>query len=353
MKVLIYPMNYENRELMIFKESLKEEFGQCIFVASDNTKTYYESLAHSYNIINFECISNFNDALELCDSVVFVDNMDDSDFHIDKIIKAIDKKKKIYLTQKIYKKLDDKINYNFEIINPEIQMNSKNEGKLLDIGIPIITILGLGLHCDKFTCELLLREYFIKQGYEVLQFGSKSISPIFGFECLPDYLQQRNIPIETRALAFNNYIVDRITSKKADIIIIGIPEGIMPLNKAYLNNFGEIAQVVSNALPIDYSILGMYNQQTIDYDFVDYLKNYIYYKFGSELSSICVSHTMYEFLTETQNREVRYFHLDVNGIETETRIDYPIPYFKTDEVDKLNNIFNKLYSSLTENIETI
>lgn len=198
-----------------------------------------------------------------------------------------------------------------DVINIE-QVEDVQE--ILEIDVPVISVMGVGLNCDKFSCELYLRKYYQELGYKVLQFGSKEIAPLFGFSSLPKFVLDHKIPIKDRIVYFNHFIIEQIKCEQPDIIIIGSPDGIIPLNLAIHNNYGESSLILSSAIAIDYVVVGVYFDENLQEDFLQYLENCIKYKYNSELISVCISNTTYEPTAESFGKKVKYYHLDTENI---------------------------------------
>lgn len=353
MKTLIYPITYNNRELIIFNQMIKG-FEDIIYVTLDNIESYFENLAVAYGIKNFDVAANFNMALEEIDVVIFLDGDKLRNSYLDKIRLAERYGKKIYLTNSVKNLISDDYDCdNLNILDPIKKVIDYENLEILDFDIPIIGVMGLGEYCDKFTCELLIRNYFTTFGYNVLQFGSKNFSSLFGFESIPEYIYKKSIPMTERSVNFNKYATRKAETEKPDIIIVGMPEGIMPMNNSLLNDFGEIPQIISNAFAIDYVLLGIYYQNIIDKKFIDYLAGNVKFKFGSELAALCISNTAVETDVELYGRALKYYHLDVNNITPSYDIQCPILHFNTRERNRINNVFSEIYSSLIQNVDVI
>mgnify|MGYP001081135938 CR=1 FL=1 len=59
----------------------------------------------------------------------------------------------------------------------------------------------------------------------------------------------------------NQFAVDLIDQKNAEVLIVGVPGGIMPISKFEFDEFGELAYLVSHAIPSDIGILNVYYQE--------------------------------------------------------------------------------------------
>ncbi|MDY4115665.1 MAG: TIGR04066 family peptide maturation system protein, partial [Blautia sp.] len=98
------------------------------------------------------------------------------------------------------------------------------------------------------------RKIFIEQNYKVFQVGTKDYSTLFELDNWPRFLFSQEISFPKKVFAFNRWIFERVKKLEPDIIILGIPGGIMPINNKICNYFGELALIISKALKIDVNI---------------------------------------------------------------------------------------------------
>lgn len=353
MKKMIYPLSYNCRELIYYYESNRQK-DELIFVVMDNTKKYYDRMADFYSKEDVVISDDFDKSIHDAEILILLQGTNLPDY-VDKIKKAKMYGKKVYAAFSVLKLLRENGEAeNVAALGNERNIENKNDGEILDINIPIIGIMGLGPYCDKFLCELYLRQYYTNQGYKVLQFGSKEFSALFGFESIPEFLLDRKIPMSDRIVEFNQYVAEKVKQEQPDIILIGVPEGIMPLSKILFNNFGEIAAIITSALNIDYTIMGVYYDDEIPDDFIKYLEGCIKYKFNSELLALCVSNTAYEPTAESFGRSVKYYHLDMDhDFKRNCNIQYPIKCCNIHNKTEMEQVAKRSYELLTNNVDVI
>ncbi len=168
--------------------------------------------------------------------------------------------------------------------------------KLLPIPVPVIMVFGIGDHCNKFSIQLKLRDYFQKQGYHVMSCGSKPFSKLFGVEALPKFLfDDMNDGMKIRQ--FNAYIYHRVKRENPDVVVIGIPGGIMQLNPYKFREFGESAFIISNSVKADLSIFSLYKQD-FTYEFIDKLIHLCKYRYNFQVGYINIANTNYNISSE-------------------------------------------------------
>ena len=129
---------------------------------------------------------------------------------------------------------------------------------LLEIDVPIITVMGLSADCQKMETQLFLRRKFKESGYNVLQIGSRNYCELLGFHSFPHFIFKSQISEIEKMNAFYNFVVALIENEKPDVVIIGIPGGIYPLNNKYNQNYGITAFEVCNVIQSDCNIVNMW-----------------------------------------------------------------------------------------------
>lgn len=149
-----------------------------------------------------------------------------------------------------------------EIVDyPDIEIDLKGYRNLQDISVPVIIILGTGKGCGKFNTQLMVSEMFIRAGYRVAQIASKEYSSLFGISPFPSFMFDESKSSLEKIQKLNQFAVDLIDQKNAEVLIVGVPGGIMPISKFEFNEFGELAYLISHAIPSDIGILNVYYQE--------------------------------------------------------------------------------------------
>lgn len=314
MKKVIYPLSYDCREL-INHYGIIDRFTNIELVVKDNAKNYYEKLSQMSSLKSVNVSDMFSESLKDADEVVFVGGAEISDY-LEKIKIANEEGKKIYAVSSVMELLSEKNENKYvKSIEEDIKIQYEEEDdEILEIDVPVIAVMGVGPYCDKFSCELYLRKYYEELGYKVLQFGSKEIAPLFGFNSMPKFALNSEVSITKRITALNHFIVEQIEKERPDIIIIGSVDGIIPLNMNIHNNFSESAMIISSAMAIDYMVVGVYFDEDLQEDFINYLGKCVEYKYNSELLAICISNTAYEPTAESFGKKVKFYHLDTENI---------------------------------------
>lgn len=120
---------------------------------------------------------------------------------------------------------------------------------------PIILVAGLNEDCMKFDLQLQLRKGLLEAGYKVSQIGTKHYVELFGFHSFPEFMFDSSLTINDRVVGLNTYVRDIEKKEVPEVIIIGIPGGLIPITEKIHQNYGQIAYEVGYALQADFSIL--------------------------------------------------------------------------------------------------
>jgi peptide maturation system protein (TIGR04066 family) len=154
---------------------------------------------------------------------------------------------------------------------------------------PVITVFGISGMTQKFELQLYLRSQFLNRGYKVSQIGSKSLCETMGFYSIPAFIFSSKYTEIEKVLKLNAFIKEIEERENPDVIIIGIPDGIMPLTQKHHFNFGIPAYEICCAVNPDFTILslfdGMYNDE-----FFEEMTRLFKYRFNIDLDVFITSH---------------------------------------------------------------
>lgn len=178
---------------------------------------------------------------------------------------------------------------------------------LYEIRVPIITVLSHGVRSDQFAIELALRKHFVDQGYTVSQIGSFEASKLFGFPGMPDFLFEP-FDMYEKVIKFNRYAKDLTENENTDLLIIGVPGGIMKYNNRYLNGLGLLPFTVCNAVVSDLVILSVYHKM-YNKIFFDELMKYGQYHLGTAMQFFNISNTGFIPAGDNEMFKTKYINL--------------------------------------------
>ena len=243
--------------------------------------------------------NDFWDEIEKCTTIIWADydyedNYSLFDHVIEDIIGAMGRHKNILCCQPLereilttFETIAKKQNVNFEylVTHEKGKTDIKSDQK---ITIPIITVMGMGENCSKFEVQLLIRRILRAEGYKVSQIGSRTGCELLDFHSFPQFMFSKEYTETEKINCFLNFVLDVQNKEQADVMIIGVPGGILPLNNSNNLYFGITAFEVFNTIRSDFNILNLwcekYNSQ-----FIRQMENVVNYRFNSILDCVFLS----------------------------------------------------------------
>lgn len=287
MKYAVYPYTLDNLYLSKVSENLLKSDISYIVPGGKISEVYNSGISMIYSMANIMSMQEVD-----FDKVIIVDSNMVSYEEYDNAIKVfLEKNVRIILATGIY----DEILYSkhsqkrIEICKGnEIVIDSIVHKNKQEIEVPIISVMGVGYNVSKFDVQLYLREMFLKKGYKVAQIGTKKISNIMGFYSIPDFMYNNRFSGEETILRFNEFVKKVEDKEKPDIIIIGVPEPILPLNKKHFFSFGIRAYEIYQAVDVDYCILNLLSGEYSD-QFETEMKNVCKYRYNVDIDDFFVS----------------------------------------------------------------
>lgn len=314
-KLMIYPYDKEATSIARNRKLLKEyELVSIVALKGWGYREKDGSELDGGSEIGIAISEEFQTELENCEVVLFLDGNNEISLktYIDKINLANKMGRKILTTKNLRDRLglEKSSSLDFEIIDDndvdyELLCKKNNKVGLYKFKTPIIMIYGTGEYCNKFDIQLALREQFIKDGYKVSQVGTKEYSTLFGFSKIPEFIYTQELTMEDKVFAFNKYIHFLETTEKPDVFIIGVPGGIMSICDKCTNKFGELANIISNAVQADIGILSLYYNKNINERYLKELKLYCKYVLKCCIDYFNLANTQYNI--EGELERVTYF----------------------------------------------
>lgn len=352
-KLMIFPFTYSSREILIYRKYIE---GFIVTAAVTWNQADLQFVLKKFGKSTDVFITTeYYAALAMCDSVLFLENGNkdmSNSVYKEYIQKAIENNKEVYFSQKCKEllKLENSINYGMSDMEYPLSLN-KNYVKYIDV--PTIGVMGLGDYCNKFCCEVEISSYFRQKGHRVIHIGSKDYSGMFGERRYPEFIWKSDESVTHRILKWNQYLFNLCENEKPDLIVLGMPGGIMPLNNKILNEFGEIPYIISNGIRIDEGILCSYFYEKVDKKYLLEYQNYCKYKLNCDVKWIGVSNSSCRFAPDSEESLLEYLHFgpeiaDQMIIDTDDQLN--IHTFNILNDTSKNNMLCQVYEELTESV---
>ena len=169
------------------------------------------------------------------------------------------------------------------------------------ITVPVVFVAGTTLYTEKFHVQLALRKRLIDDGYKVSQIGSKSYSNLFGFHSYPLFMNE-NIDNTQKIVLFRKYVKYIEMQEQPELIIIGIPGGIMAVNRKHHFDFGMTAYMISQAVEPDYVIMNMLYSKDYTVEQLEEIRQVYRFRLNFEIDSFHISNALLDPATLKSER---------------------------------------------------
>ncbi|WP_251860977.1 TIGR04066 family peptide maturation system protein [Clostridium sp. Marseille-Q2269] len=291
---------------------------------------------------------NFSEKLAECETVWFVDSKNDIDFNkfiLPKIEEVNNLRKNIIYTRKFINKEEDVIKVNV----PNYSLFKDNyydcsyvmSQQLYDIDVPIIFVSGITEYTDKFDIQLAVGREFTERGYRVSNITSRKIGNLFRMYSIPDFMFDKTFTETEKILKFNYFVKEIEMLENPDLIILGIPQNILPLSRIFTGDMGVLGFEISQAVLPDCVILSvMYGEY--DYETLLRIGKEASVRLGKDIDYYNICNRMIEVEDTEIKRKIQFLTLS-NQLVFEK-----VDYLKNDNIYALNE--NKEISRLVDNI---
>lgn len=303
--VIIYPVLEEVYPFLEFLE-LREDICGRNYCVPDSWSTCHKKIifenAKEIELLGIsECILK-----KSCNEIIILN--EGNEFQFNEIVepyieKFVRYKKKLCFTKELKSSEEDMlkkcgINYeqirrgNIEFANADAAM------RIFKVGIPIVFVLGMFENTEKLSTVLYVHNFLKEKGYKVKTVLTKenvlNIPDCYSF---PSEMLEKNYGDAEKILFFNHYVRRIEINEKPDIIVIGIPGEIMPLNEKHNGNFGTMPFLIGNAVSCDYAILNVFS-------------NFSDEEFAKQLMTVCKN----RYLIDVNAIEISRMVLDISSI---------------------------------------
>lgn len=189
------------------------------------------------------------------------------------------------------------------------------ERELKEIDLPIVLVIGTGDRTNKFDIQLVIRDCFEQNGYNVSQIGTKGYCEYLGFHSFPEFMYSGQSVTEG-IIKFNHYVYEIANTEEADAIVIGVPGGLAPYNEKYLNDFGYLNFMVANAVKPDYVVLAT---ACVDYnsEYINSMTNVLQYKYEYEVDAVFIGNSYINWEVTKSSDRLIHVTLDAEYVKRE------------------------------------
>ncbi|WP_034847108.1 TIGR04066 family peptide maturation system protein [Ruminiclostridium josui] len=269
--------------------------------------------------------SDFNKALEDCDTVIFVTSSIELDFINNvypKIIKAAESSKNIVCAIKLEEetllKVSEICSKNDKFFKYLIDDHKASKNLLLEkifkVDVPIIFVAGLCEQTNKFEVQLNIRKNLMKMGYKVSQIGTRNYCDLMGFHSFPQFMFEKDFYEWEKVTLFNYYVRKIEIEEEPDVIVIGIPGTTIPFNETFPSKFGILAYMVSQAVTPDVTVLTTLYQKGFSKEYFDLMSKVHENKFGYSIDCYNIANSIFNSEYSRLVEKMQFVTLDYKFI---------------------------------------
>jgi len=346
-KLLVYPFTYETLPLARYCESLTDYCEVIPVVEKGSGISGGNDVAYldGGTATGLVTTSDFEEAVKTADDILFTGEILDAALFMKYFAIAKGSGKKILVSGDFSKHKEVDLESVQVLSRSVYEAEVNHENRLSKIPVPIILVTGQGSLCQKFNIQIGLRRKFQQSGYDVSQVGSKQYSSLFGIHAMPHF---SDTPLWKKIMLYNQYFKDIVDNESPDVLIVGVPGGIMPIDDWHNELFGETAIAISKSLSPDISIISTFLTK-IEQEFLDEMKDYFKYALGAPLDYVHLSNIKQVF--EPDLRTINYMITDSKHVfeEQEITSDTFFNVFSNTS----NTVYDKIILQLQSNIEVL
>jgi len=321
--------------------------------------------------LNILVENKFEEYFNFCDTVIIAEtdhNIDYEKYIYPQIFAAISAGKNIICLKKLDEKLNELEDYckskkvyfkNYgrnSVKYNDSPLNIRRERGLFDINTPVIGIVGISENTNKFSLQIEIKSHLEDMGYKVALVGSRAYCEFLGFNSFPYFMSDNSISEAEKIYFFNRYIKTIELVEKPDIIIIGVPGGIIPFNQKVNNNFGITAFEIFQSVTPDFSVVSIFHEMYTS-EYFEKMFNNIKYRFGFEIDVFNLANKQIDWaeMNVLKPDNIRYFTLSSTFMDkriTECKSLTNIPVYNILNTTDSYNLTQILVDRLVESDST-
>ncbi|MCX7747536.1 MAG: TIGR04066 family peptide maturation system protein [Clostridia bacterium] len=325
-KLVVYPYDLEFTPILRHKELLRDfEITGIVSPKGWGLEGRDAGFTDKGSKLNITVESRLENVIYSCDTVLITESLRKFDFEklvMPNIVLAVKEKKNIICSLRLEEHIHNRIKRLCEeegisfryCYNSETQPLKPDIEHIKEIRTPVIFVLGVAERTHKFHIQLALREQLSQMGYKVGQIGSRRCCELMEFHSFPYFMYSKGLSETEKIMLFNNFVKEIELKEKPDVIIIGIPGGIMPFNKEFSNHFGIFAYEVSQAVIPDAVIFSTLYEDYLPYYF-ELMNSTVKYKLGFDIDCFNLSNIQLDWNKSTEDKKLSFVTVDSGFIE--------------------------------------
>nr|WP_162990789.1 hypothetical protein [Maliibacterium massiliense] len=301
----VFPLSHDMETVLHHREMMRH---YCI----DAVASFWEDtnrLGQYKDKDNLSCVETYEELLQSNNDILLVGDITafQTNKYPDYIRRAKDRGKQVwkaptYLQASDPEQLNDV--YTLErVIGTNLYNNTIHR-----IPVPVLAVMGIDECCDKFALQLSIKEYLDAANFKALFICSNPLGALFDMYTIPLFMFERELSFEQKIFGFNQYVFDLYEKEKPDVVIIGIPGGIMALIEDEYNHFFEMAYLITNAVQFDGGFLNVYyGAKLMDQPTMRNLTDFCQMKFSVPIDFVCLARYFPE--KQSSNAQYDYYYI--------------------------------------------
>jgi len=243
-----------------------------------------------------------------------------SDSMSEKILKALEYKKNVALLWRLGEEKRREVEERCKEANVQFRdfsqpsssaVKVQQNDELYEMDVPVVCVCGMSDTTLKFEIQAALRESLCKMGYKVSQIGSREYASLFSMNNFPQYMFKAKGEY-SKILYFNHLIKEIEVAEKPDVLIVGIPGGIIPFDKSFNNEFAWLAYLISNSVTPDVTIFSL-SYNSYSENFGEEMQRYCTYRYGFENLFFVLSN-VYQEIGDRNLKGKKYIRIDSQAL---------------------------------------
>lgn len=209
-------------------------------------------------------------------------------------------------------------------------MLNLSKDRTYDIDTPVIVVAGLGQDTDKLAVQLILRRKLMEKGYKVRVISSRRDGDWDGIYEMPEFVFNHSFSESEKIIKLNHYVKQIEIREKPDVLLVGVPGAVLPLDSINHNEFGILAYEISFAVSCDAAVICMPYQSQFDGDYrklaEDVKSRFSFYVEGIHMAAVVLD--AQEFYAD---RKLSYVSID------QTVVDQKVSELNNDTIWNIRN----------------
>lgn len=239
---------------------------------------------------------------------------------------------------------------NYQVSYKEVLDESVPESfyvyELPEINTPIVSIAGMGDHCNQFGLQMEIIKRLKEKSYRVSAVSCVSANIFDEIHPFPSYMIGNKTDERSKIYNYCNFIKKIEKEEKPDVIIIAIPGEILPLSRRRTGNFGITAYEIFNAITPDFMILSMYQDLYQD-EYFEETNKLLSYRLNVKADCFYISRLSIDKFTINSVLPLRYIQ---NSIESNINLckQYMYPVFPEGDYQGIVDLMVSTLESYSE-----